>query len=82
MALVPPDPDSRRQMDRPESLPEGQRGHGAEGEGQPRPTEFMQKKRRRKKTTTHKHIVTDEIYEKKRMFGGKYSASNCSFSLN
>lgn len=56
MAPVPPDPDSRRQMDRPESLPEGQRGHGAEGEGQPRPTEFMQKKRRRKKdnnTQTH-----------------------------
>lgn len=40
MALLPPDPGTRRQMGRPQSLPEGQRGHGAKGQGQPSPTEL------------------------------------------
>lgn len=40
MAVLPPDPGSRRQMGRPQSLPEGQRGHRAKGQGQPSPTEL------------------------------------------
>lgn len=40
MAILPPDPGSRRQMGRPQSLPEGQRGHRAKGQGQPSPTEL------------------------------------------
>lgn len=59
IAPVPPDPDSRRQMDRPPLLPEGQRGHRAKGKGQPRPTELTQ----RKKTHTQ-NIVADEIHVK------------------
>lgn len=54
IASVPPDPDSRRQMDRPQPLPKGQRGHRghrANGEGQPRLTQLTQ----RKKTHTVKH---------------------------
>lgn len=55
MALLPPDPGSRRQMDRPQSLPEGQRGHGAKGRGQPSPTELTRmKKKNIKKTPPNK----------------------------
>jgi len=40
-------------------------GHGAEGEGQPRPTEFIHTEKEEKKTHTHKKTtVTDEIYVK------------------
>lgn len=40
---VPPDLDSRRQMDGPQSLPKGQRGHRAKGEGQPELNQLTQR---------------------------------------
>lgn len=45
IAPVPPDPNSRRQMDRPQPLPKGQRGLRANGEDQPRLTELTQRKK-------------------------------------
>lgn len=54
MAPVPPDPVSRRQMDRPQPVPEGQRGHGARSEDQPRPTGLTHKKTNKWKTHTHR----------------------------
>lgn len=50
MAFLPPDPGSRRQMGRPQSLPEGQRGHRAKGQGQPSPTELTRMEKNIKKT--------------------------------
>lgn len=56
MDPVPPDPDSRRQMDRPQPLPEGQRARGATGPrertGQDQLSSHTQKKSRKK--CTHK----------------------------
>lgn len=57
MDPVPPDPDSRRQMDRPQPLPEGQRGHRAEREGRPRPTELTHTQK-----CTHTNTETDETH--------------------
>lgn len=54
MALLPPDPGSRRQMGRPQSLPEGQRGHGAKGQGQPSPTELTRMEKTSKRPPPNK----------------------------
>lgn len=54
---VPPDLDSRRQMDGPQSLPKGQRGHRAKGEGQPKLNQLTQRNTHGGNTATKKiHI--------------------------
>lgn len=59
---VPPDLDSRRQMDGPQSLPKGQRGHRAKGEGQPKLNQLTQRNTHGGNTATKKILIK---YKKK-----------------